>query len=746
MESQLWRKYLLSTSLMAAAVLLMQTRLSAQTVSVLAGNHPRQAESMAPSGDVEPQQRLSMAVTMSLHNRAELNGLLADQQDPTSPDYHRWLTPEQFAARFGPSVSEVEEVENWLVAQGFKVTRSSPEQRVIKFIGTVGQAKQAFNVSLKTFAGAYANVNDPEIPARFAGVISYIHGLDNMHATTPTLRPAPFEQWRPAPDGTAVNSASSPQELQQLAELLPDSVASSDATDTEPITGPDDWLPQVIVNHQGPSFGPADLQAFYNEKPLLGARINGASAGCIGIVGDSDYMAGALASFNRRFHLPAASITTVQADSSDPGFNSDESEALIDLEWSHAVAPNAPITFYVGVALEDAIGAAVSDPARCGVISISFGYCGEPVSFYQNTLDPMFAQAASQGQSVMVAAGDDGAAGLVYSPAAGGCVVGDSRGVSELAADPNVTAVGGTSFAPTYNSKGMDVGQVSEGVWNDPEDGKSTGGATGGGASAIFPKPAYQTGEGVPADGTRDVPDVSMVASPYFPGVFTAMDNSCFTGSHSCKGEGPVAYYQFGGTSLATPLWAGITRLIAQAAQQPYLGNLNPTIYSLANAGLAESGFRDIVRANNDFNFVTGYNAGPGYDQCTGWGTVDIANFVKAYDSTLPGPPALTVKLAQLTFKPVAVGKSKRKYVSIVNPSTSTQRVWATIQTVSAGGDFSTAQNCVGAWLAPGKRCKFAVTFAPTAPGPAAEVTLEISDTAGNSPQTVTLDGTGSSP
>jgi subtilase family serine protease len=716
-----WRIYVklvLSASLMIATVALIQSPLSAQTVSTLAGNHPLAAETMAPSADADPQQPLSMAVTLSLHNRAELDALLADQQDPTSPEYHRWLTSAQFAARFGPSASEVEEVESWLVAQGFKVTAASAERRVIKFTGTVGQANRAFNVSLKTFGstGAYANVNDPEIPARFAGVIGYIGGLDNMHAFAPATGAIASGQGR----------------------LLPDSAVGSDANleSTPDSAGP---APQGIIRGYV-SFAPSDLQTFYDEKPLLKAHLKGAAAGCIAIVGVSDYRAGALKYFTDHFHLPAAHVTKVLADSSNPGFNDAEAEALLDLEWSHVAAPKARIKFYTASALEDAINAAVTDSPPCGVISISFGYCGEPDSFYGSVLDGMFSEAATQGQSVFIAAGDWGAAGLVYSSAARGCVPGDSRSVSEMAADPYVTAVGGTSFNPVYKgSKKKDVGWVSETVWNDSA---ISGGATGGGASAIFAKPAYQSGEGVPNDGVRDIPDVSLIASPNFPGVFVVLESSCFKPS-GCNGKGPLAYGQFGGTSLSAPVWAGISRLIAQAAGKPLLGNLNPKIYTLAGAGLSAAGFRDVLNGNNSFNGVGGYSAGPGYDQCTGWGAVDIANFVKAYDSTMPGPPVLTVKPAQIVFKPVAVGKSARKRVSIVNPSKSAQKVWATIQTVTAGGDFSADQKCVGVLLAPGKRCKFTVTFAPTAPGPAAEATLEITDNAGNSPQTVTLDGAG---
>ena len=213
--------------------------------------------------------------------------------------------------------------------------------------------------------------------------------------------------------------------------------------------------------------------------------------------------------FDSTFSLPPANITEVFPNGRDPGIGSAATEALIDIEWSHTVAPGAPIIVYVGAqafALQDAIQQAVT-ANTCGAISISFEYCDVNPSFFTGTLDPMFVQAAAQGQSVFVASGDTGAAGVAEPAGEIGCGTGTSRNVSEMAADPNVTGVGGTEFIPDYDSNDNDVGSVPETAWNDLTG--SLAGAGGGGASAIFSKPAFQSGS-TPADGAEMFPTLLM--------------------------------------------------------------------------------------------------------------------------------------------------------------------------------------------------------------------------------------------
>ncbi|HKN10413.1 MAG TPA: hypothetical protein VJ376_13150, partial [Pseudomonadota bacterium] len=266
--------------------------------------------------------------------------------------------------------------------------------------------------------------------------------------------------------------------------------------------------------------------------------------------------------------------------------------------------------------LVDAIAMAVKDNT-CSVISISFGYCGATKSFFTSTLDSHFKQAVAQNQTVVVSSGDMGAAGLVLNSTQTACVAGRSRNVNEMSADPNVTSVGGTEFNPTYNSSGNDVGFVAEKVWN-----QASIGASGGGESAYFKKPSYQIGKTPATDKNRDVPDVSMIAG--LPGVFLGDDSTCLT----LEGCGPGGVSEvdccWGGTSLATPVFAGVVKLWNQK-QGKRSGNIN-----LGASGLYASqvGLREVKSGNNSFNGVTGFSAVAGYDRATGWGTADIAKFL----------------------------------------------------------------------------------------------------------------------
>ncbi|HEX4211011.1 MAG TPA: protease pro-enzyme activation domain-containing protein, partial [Candidatus Binataceae bacterium] len=596
--------------------------------------------------------------------------------------------------------------------------------RSITFAGTSSQVQKAFQTSLKRFAGgrSYANMTDPIIPAQFANVVARIDGLDNIHSFIPMIQ-------HPAPG--------------------PAAPMVSQADDASPITASSGVATTEAKISFGQYFGPDDFYSFYDQTPLNAARIDGASSNgdCIGIVGVSDFLNSAVSSFDKRFKLLPAKITRVPINAANPGFNSTEPEALIDLEWSHTAAPGAPIRYYMGAGqadLLDAISGAVTEN-QCAVISISYGYCISDTTYYTETLDPIFEQASSQGQSVMIASGDEGAAGIVAA-ANSQCAIGNNHNVSEMSADPNVTAVGGVSFNPIFTGRAkIEVG-LEERSWNDSDDPNGSypfglGGASGGGASAIYPKPAYQTGDGVPNDGLRDVPDISLMASPFYPGMIVADDKTCVT--TGCTGKGPIIYDAYGGTSVSSPAFAGVVKLIGQMEGER-LGNINPRLYSLANAGLASSGFRDITSGDNSFNNsllhrVTGFKAGPGYDQTTGWGTIDIATFAQAFAGPLPSAATLVVKPATLDFGKLRLNQSKTLTVTISNPRK--LHANANISAITPGAGYAVAPTCLGTLLT-GSTCKLSVTFAPVSSGIEYNNSLVITDDAGDSPQQVRLTGT----
>ncbi len=544
---------------------------------------------------------LDLKIVLGVRNQAALTQLLADQQNPASSHYHQWLTPEEFSRRFGPTEKQVADVTDWLKEEGFEVTAVNRLARTIQAKADAGTAERAFSTTLMSDGASFANTTDPAIPAQFDGLIVAIMGLDNMHAAVPA----------------GLHRSVLPQHssIRRKAETL----ALVDSTSASPASR--SQMPEATESG-GTAFGPVDVQTFYDETPLLSAGNTGSpSPDCIALDEDSDYLPSAVTLYDNTFGLAAASLTNIYPDGSSPGRTGDETETQLDIDYAHATAPGTPIHLYIGTALYDAIQQSVTDNV-CGAISISFIFCGESSAFYTG-LDTLFQQATTQGQSVFIASGDWGAAGLQYSSASNTCVTGTVKNPSEFATSPHVTAVGGTTFSPVFNSSGADTSVVgvgsggTESAWNQ----------SGGGVSAIFAKPAWQTGQGVPADGFRDIPDVAMISAA--PWVFIGADN----------GGSAIIQCCWGGTSLSSPLWAGYSRVLAAGSGNARLGLLNPSIYSIANAGEAAGGLEDVVSGNNSYNGVIGYTTGPGYDQVTGWGSVDMNKFASAFISP-PTPTA----------------------------------------------------------------------------------------------------------
>jgi subtilase family serine protease len=376
-------------------------------------------------------------------------------------------------------------------------------------------------------------------------------------------------------------------------------------------------------------------------------------------------------------------------------------------------------------------------------------------------------QAQSQGQAIMVSAGDQGAAGVVFSN--NQCVTASTANVNELASNPLITSVGGTSLNAPFNAAGVITGYTSERVWDDPNDGMSIargGGATGGGASVFFPKPSFQSGV-TPADGARDQPDVALLASGFFPGAFFYNDEG---------GVGVLGVV--GGTSFSAPAWAGIVDLLVQKSGGK-LGSINSGVYALASAGQAAAGFHDITTGNNRFNGVTGFSAGPGYDQATGWGSVDINQFVTAMGAAPTGTPtptaaptpsptptpaptpsptptpvptptptpkvpaSIVLSLGGLNFGNTNVGRSKTRVMTLTN--TAKKKGGATITfngaSIAGSSEFGGSTSCNGL-IGPQGKCKVTVVFAPTSAG-GASATITVNSDASNSPTSFPVNGTG---
>jgi subtilase family serine protease len=574
--------------LVLAATTLLASPGWAQSVA-LHGNRSAAVDEIAVAGDAPPDRVLTMRIDLRPGDEAALDNLLAAQQDPAAPQYHQWLRPGEFAQRFGPAPSLRAAISGWLERQGFAIRDDPAHPFAIHFTGTVLQAERAFGVAIRSTPDgqSYGNVNDPSVPAQFAGAIAFIDGLDNL---------------RGGSGGVA---------------------AGLDRTRHRPSRA------MGAAFHNGQTgFGPEDFYTFYKETPLLNDSVDG-SGRCIGVIEIGDYDPTGVTNFDTVFNLPAATVTrVVSTNSNNPGLDDRSAETMADLLYAHSIAPGAGIIVYLSnpatysgnviTSTVDSLDTAVTADT-CGALSISIESCGFPDSFYTGALHTTYMQAAAQGQTVFVAEGDQGAAEYQYDASTKKCAVGTSRNVNELASDPFVTSIGGTQFDPNYDSAGNDVGHVPQSVWNEEAQ---KGGAGGGGASAVFSKPFFQD-VGTPADKARDVPDISMESAATHPGAFSVFPLQKSASAVVCC---------FAGTSLGAPIWAGITALMIQYNKGERVGTINPRLYSLGNQrDTKKTGIRSVTMGNNNFNGVTGFQAKPGYNQATGWGTPDIATFVRAY-------------------------------------------------------------------------------------------------------------------
>jgi subtilase family serine protease len=378
---------------------------------------------------------------------------------------------------------------------------------------------------------------------------------------------------------------------------------------------------------------PGDFAAIYNTRPLLDKGIDGTGV-AIAIIGRSNPSMDDVNLFRRLYSLPGnpPAVVVNGADPGDQG-SAENGEADLDLEWSGAVAPKASIKLVASKSTATTDGVDLSaqyavDHDLAPVLSVSFGECEADLgsaggAFYRN----LWAQAAAQGITVVVSAGDSGAAGC----AKGGAWSGSGPAVSGVASTPSNVAVGGTEFASGTGScwafwnrsDGSSAkGYIPETAWN--ESGSLLFGlgiwATGGGPSARYAKPHWQQGAGVPKDGWRDLPDLSLAA---------AQSNGYMVQT----GGWPSVV---GGTSCSAPAFAGIMALVVQKTGQRQ-GNANPVLYHLA--GAVPAAFHDITLGNNTVAGTPGFQCNAGYDLATGLGSVDAEALVNAWPPQNPGHP-----------------------------------------------------------------------------------------------------------
>jgi subtilase family serine protease len=596
---------------------------------VLSGNTRPEATAENDQGAVADDLALDhMILQLSRPAASEqaLEQKIDNLYNPASPEYHQWLTAEQFGATYGPAASDIATVTQWLGSHGFTVNSVAASGMTVDFSGTAGQVKSAFATEIHSLnvngVQHIANMSDPSIPAALAGAVKGVVSLNDFS-------PRAMKRARPAYTfGTGKNV-------------------------TYAVT-------------------PGDLATIYNLNPLFSAGVTGTGQ-TITVIEDSNlYSATDWSTFRSTFGLSgytSGSLTTVHPAPAtgtntcqDPGVVSgDDGEAILDAEYASAAAPNAAIvvascattrtTFGGLIALQNLLNSKTPP----SIVSISYGECEAENGATSNAaFNSIYQQGVTLGVSIFVSAGDEGAA----SCDAGATGATHGIGVSAYASTPYNVAVGGTDFGDTAagtnstywsaaNTATFEsaIGYIPEIPWNDScagsllagyfgfstvygtagfcgsstaksddllvvaaGSGGPSGCATGApsstgvvsGTCKGYSKPAWQAGvAGIAADGVRDIPDVSLFAAD---GVWGHYYIYCWTnrraGGATCPAATPSSWSGAGGTSFASPIMAGIQALVNEKNGGSQ-GNPNPVYYRLAAAGGV---FHSVTKGDIDVN------------------------------------------------------------------------------------------------------------------------------------------------
>jgi hypothetical protein len=620
--------------------------------------------------------RMHLVLTRDAGQQTALRQLIGEMHTPGAANFHKWLTPDEFGKQFGPSDEDIATVEIWLAGHGFNVAKVNPGKQTIEFSGNAAQFRNAFHAEIHQYEvngqTHYANAGDPKIPAALAPVVGGFVSLNNFQVKHP---------------------------INVLGKATYDAKTHKATPDWTRTTNPFYLL------------SPGDYAVQYDLAPLYAAGING-SGQSIAIINASNINVGLANQFRTLFGLPA-NPPQVIIDGNDPGVNGINNpgapngwaeEAYLDVEWAGAVAPNATVYLVIAADTEMESGLMLAaEHAVYGnvapIISLSASTCEHDLTMGMGNknsfMNALWEQAAAQGITVVLSAGDAGSAGCDDFKSQYYAVNGQA--VSGFASTPYNVSVGGTDFyysdwatgaasAANYWNTTTQMPAVSlkqripEQVWNNSQYGlnainflTTTGGtettimAGSGGPStsavpipgssndAGYPKPSWQiaaAGIGVPSDGVRDIPDVSLFAATganYSTFPVCANDGDC----QSPSGSNLVQIDGLGGTSAAAPSFAGMMALVNQKYGRQ--GQADYVLYPLAMQFPAA--FHDVTIGSNSVPCAYGtspdciavanpvvitdpfwgtategqtgagttpyYNATPGYDLASGLGTID---------------------------------------------------------------------------------------------------------------------------
>jgi len=707
-----------------------------ENLVTLRGNtHPlaRPEYDLGAAPDSLPTERMLLVLQRSAEQEAALRKLLDEQQTKSSPNYHMWLTPEQFGQQFGPADADIQAVTGWLTSQGFQVSHVAAGRTVIEFSGTAGQVREAFHTEIHKFVVKgeehWANASDPQIPAALTPVVAGFASLNNF-----PKRP-----------------------MHRLLGTFSKSKATGELR------------PLFTLGSNNYALGPTDFATIYNVTPLWSAGTDGTGQ-TVAIVSDTNINTQDVADFRSLFGLPA-NVPQIILNGPDPGINSDETEADVDVEWAGAVARGATIDLVVSEDTETTAGIDLSalyiiDNNLTPIMSESYGACEAYLGNSGNTFySTLWEQGAAQGITLLIAAGDSGSAGC-DSAQFGEIAAQYGLEVIGTASTPFNVAVGGTDFndinnwstywSATNNSttQSSALSYIPEMTWNDTcantgsltgcqngvaSDGEDLHAGSGGQSNCAtststactggYAKPPWQTGTGVPNDSLRDIPDVSLFAGDGYAGSFYVVceADALSAGESSCDVTAATTYFLgAGGTSAAAQAFGGIMALVNQKYGRQ--GNANYVLYTMAAATGASCAstslmaptasassciFYDVQVGNNSVacdasslncgnQTASGYGilvytsgtttipawlAGGGYDLATGIGTVNAYNLVQGWKSSFQGT---TTTLSGLPTTPITHGQSVPFTVNVTPAAT------GDVSLVAQAGSSPTNSTAIG--------------------------------------------------
>ncbi len=685
-----------------------------------------------------PMSHVRLVLSRTSAQQADLDKYAADLLDKSSPSYHKWLTPEQFGRLYGPADSDLAAIVAWLQSHGLQVDPIAPGRTNVAFSGTVQQIEEALHTSIHSYERNgekfLANSTDPSIPAALAPVISGVARLN-------TIRPKPHF----VRGGTGFFDPSSGRMRATPAatkgphaNLTLGSGTSADPYNLFLTPGDAATIydtPNSVLNANFSS----------PQKSYTGKNVK------IGIGGDAAINAGTVALYRQRFIGDTAqpTITYCSDITNTPGAETcsgssagltlvpgDVDEAYLDTEVSGALAPSASIYYYASGDLIGAIDYAINQNL-VDIFSLSFGGCESDWGTSGNQLlNSFWQEAALQGIAVAVSTGDSGSAGCDYPDSTKTQLAQLGFAVNAFASTPYNIAVGGTdlaglatsftTYAATTNSSATlyrtALNYIPESSWNDSTTINATlsanipftnssgftnifAGAGGKSSCSVstttsctsgYPKPTWQRGTGVPNDAARDLPDVSLMSGA---GTDFAAWVVCDDANNCATQNGSFPFVAIGGTSAATPAFAGMLALV-QEKTGSRLGQAAKELYDLYNGTHGSAIFHDTTVGNNSVpcgtgtpncqanGFLGGYDTKAGYDLATGLGSVDVAQLV-TYWGTATGSGTTTV-----TVVPSAATLLRSTAITAavtVKGSAATGNPTGTV-TLSGGGYTASAQ------------------------------------------------------